>query len=189
MWSDGEDDAFSRPLLSKEEKMDRMARLRKPKLLAPNPALSSSSDGAVDGPKTHVVDPTKDTLQGIALKYDVSTDQLRRVNDMTSDRLISHITLIIPSPNDNIGGTSQRAKMNDSLDPALWPEFKEDENRKRRALEELFQSANRTCAGGEARFYLAQNEWNLKKALAHYERDAAWERSVKKSNGGWFENW
>jgi hypothetical protein len=135
----------------------------------------------------HIVDTSRDTLQGLSLQYDVSIDLLKRANDMTSDRLTSHITLIIPPPRKQTTTTTPRAKMNDTLDPSLWPLPRvESEMRRRAAMEELFQTKQRASTCGEARYYLSANDYNMDLALRQYEKDVAWERKQQQQRKGWW---
>ena len=131
------------------------------------------------------VDPNKTTLQGIALQYNVTTDALRKANGLTSDRLNSHFSLIIPRRGHNpFSSDSSWTKLgSEAVDPCMWIMRDETEARKRNAMEDAFVSMTRCRAGQpEARFYLSEHKYKLDDALAHYEKDALWEKQRRGSS-------
>jgi hypothetical protein len=165
--------------------------LRRPAAAPPaktdeNPAEDQPGDGLL---LVHVVDASKDTLQGLSLRYGCSMDALKRANDLSSDRLNSHISLVIP-PACSSKSRSQalaaaaNAKLSDHLDPALWPVQRIDDDTLAR-LCDLLQRSVPNMSPGEARFYLLENGFDIARAVRHAERDVEWERGQGSQKSVW----
>jgi len=143
-------------------------------------AKAEGNEAGEDRPLVIRVDPNKHTLQGIALQYNVTTDQLRRANGLTSDRLNSHFSLIIPRGEPATAAPHVLGR--EPVDASQWVMREDSEARRRNALEAVFVSTSRSRAGAnEARYYLGQHAYKLEPALEHFERDARWERANTKS--------
>ncbi|XP_046685481.1 lysM and putative peptidoglycan-binding domain-containing protein 1 [Homalodisca vitripennis] len=71
-----------------------------------------------------------DTLQGIALKYGVTTEQIRRANRLwTSDSLFLRETLLVPVPSEGISSPSDVTLLTDALSPTSLSSNNNNNNR------------------------------------------------------------
>lgn len=118
----------------------------------------------------HVLTPS-DTLAGLSLRYNVSTDDIRRANFMTDDRLISFTRLIIPAK-----GSRGVVRKNDKILEIEVPEGEKGEEHKMRLVGLLKQMDPSSLGSSAAEYYLERSDFNLRRALAEVEKDAAWEK-------------
>jgi hypothetical protein len=120
---------------------------------------------------------TADTLAGLSLKYDVSTDDIRKANFMADDRLISFSRLIIPIP---VGSAQDGSDpTNDDPQEQLQKAFNSPVHRT--GLVQLLSQMDSSNIGNRgAEYYLSKNGFNLREALNEAETDANWERTVPK---------
>jgi LysM repeat protein len=129
----------------------------------------------------HPVSP-RDTLAGLSLRYDVTTDAIRRANFMNDDRLISFTHLVIPKARITLDAKAkvlQVEKKNENLT---------DDPKHRERLVGLMSQLNSSNLGKCAsEYYLSKNGFSLRSALQEAEGDTEWERKNRgiKSNAGW----
>jgi len=105
---------------------------------------------------------TSDTLAGIAIKYNTSIETLKKINLIKSNQCITHQTLLVPA-----------SGVNPTTTPPA-PPVSEDE--KRRKLIQLI-AVSESISKEDARSYLANNEWDLHRALKELKSDLDWEYS------------
>ncbi|KAF2076283.1 hypothetical protein CYY_002398 [Polysphondylium violaceum] len=105
---------------------------------------------------------TSDTLAGIAIKYNTSIETLKKINLIKSNQCITHQTLLVPA-----------SGINPTTTPPT-PPVSEDE--KRRKLIQLI-AVSESISKEDARSYLANNEWDLHRALKELKSDLDWEYS------------
>ncbi|KAL6056840.1 hypothetical protein QOT17_015867 [Balamuthia mandrillaris] len=107
----------------------------------------------------HTIQDT-DTLQGLSLKYHVSREALKRVNNTSSDiQLMAMKQIRVPK--------SEHVK-------APLPSPQQTEEQARRATFRKFKSRTE-CTDEEAKFYLQEAHYDLEKAMALWREDEDWE--------------
>jgi hypothetical protein len=118
----------------------------------------------------------EDTLAGLSLKYEVSTDDIRRANFMTDDRLTSFTRLIIPPK-------GSKPVFQDIADMGLIEN--EDQNNvvttpqhRKRLVQLLTQMDSSNIGDRGAEYYLSRNGYNLRAALNEADADAAFEKKT-----------
>lgn len=157
-----------------EEILRRAAQLvadeRSRKRESPLATQSSSDHGVPPGCVLHTVSPL-DTLAGIALRYRVTMEAVRRANRLPTEEVVGHRTLIIPTsyvppPPSAEETTAQLAALADQ------------QARQRSKLHKLFCELGR-CTSDEARFYLENNDWAFDRAMAQRRGDLAWDVEQK----------
>jgi len=116
-----------------------------------------------------------DTLAGLSLRYNVSTDVIRRANFMSDDRLVSYVRLLIPTKN-----LEALPEDTESIDDQVTAEIQKafDTPIHRRRLVQLLTQMDSSKLGAfAAEYYLERNEFNFRNALKEAESDTDWERS------------
>ena len=123
----------------------------------------------VDGWSTfvHVITPD-DTLAGLSLRYNVSTDDIRRANFMTDDRLTSFVKIIIPKQSADSPSKKTAIEVANTEDV--------DRLRKQKLINLLHQMDEDKLSPAAALYYLDRNSYNLKHAMTELEADAEWEK-------------
>jgi len=107
----------------------------------------------------------EDTLAGLSLRYDVSTDHIRRANFMTDDRLVAFTQLLIPARPSPEGAQESPA------DQAVVEEKAFDSPIHRKRLVQLLAHMDTSNVGSHgAEYYLTMNNFNLRSALHEAER-------------------
>jgi len=105
-----------------------------------------------------------DTLMGLALRYDVPIDELKRVNQLTGHNISHLFEILIP------------------LKPNQTPEVKKIHLTKKQEQDQLIRSF-RSKTGvdlDEAKFYMEEANFDLDAALSEYKADSQWEASKGK---------
>mmetsp|Transcript_19685 Transcript_19685/g.33765 ORF Transcript_19685/g.33765 Transcript_19685/m.33765 type:complete len:159 (-) Transcript_19685:104-580(-) len=118
-----------------------------------------------------------DTLVGLAMRYDVDVEDIKRVNKIFGDKFapLRHITLKkkITIPTD---------KSYKPVDPAVLEALA-----KRKKIAQ-FRDRTKCEDDGEIKYYLEQSSWDLEKGIADYVADKAWaaeqERKLKAARSG-----
>lgn len=100
-----------------------------------------------------------DTLVGVSLKYGVSKQDIRRVNKMMDDNIITRKTIMIPRSEN-----------------APTPEVERRTDR-RASIREFKKKVNQQCADEEVEFYLAEADNNIDIAVEKYKEDVGWEKN------------
>jgi len=124
--------------------------------------------------KKHLVRNT-DTLVGLALKYSVKVDAIKRINRMPTSDVQAYSQILIPPRDEDI--TDEEIK----LAELAKDEFRENETEEEKTLRQkrslqLFK--NKTGASlEEAMYYLSLHQYSPEKAFQEFEEDIAWEKT------------
>lgn len=119
-----------------------------------------------------------DTLQGLILKYNITTLELRRANKFMGNVSLSCLVgekLVIPPPRNGqprIGLTARGAMTNEEKIASLL-----NQCCKARSSQELKQQE--PLGSSEARAYLELNDWDLSRALENVKEDFGWSSSLE----------
>jgi len=103
-----------------------------------------------------------DTLPGIALKYNTTTQAIKQLNKLASDHVFTRRYLYIPHD----GQTPL---------PEQTPDEVSETTVRRRLLKD-FMKASKISSKEEAEYYLDESDWNLEMALEVYQKDIEWEK-------------
>jgi len=103
-----------------------------------------------------------DTLSGLALKYGVKAQDIKRANNLIGDSIFERKHLDIPNPT--------RLPESSELEGTLPKSGREE------IIICRFVAAAK-CAKQEARYYLTDNDWDLEKALNLFFEDEEWAKS------------
>ena len=178
---------LAKPLLPPEKKQELADAFRwseKPEQTKVEAALPRFDDKVIDRKAERIkreanesiieyTISSEDSLQSLSLRFDVSTDRIRRLNQMTDDRLTSFTVLLIPVA---------RGKEKVPETPQQGEETITDEQRdKLVGLMTRIDPQLVTCEQG-ATYYLELHGYDLKKALREAEKDAKWESRQRRSN-------
>jgi len=114
---------------------------------------------------------TTDTLSGIAVRYNVSTEAIKLTNKMQTDQVFGYNELWIPY---------------DSKNPTPIPQEESKEYEKRNLIRK-FMKITDTDVEEEASYYLEEAGWDVDKAVEAYNGDAQWEDAKEKEDlmKGW----
>jgi LysM repeat protein len=179
-------DEISEPLLLKKKTSVNKPQLSPQKTQFTKPSHKSNKKSEVRKKSEqqqhpfmvlHVV--TKlDTLIGLSLKYNVSTDEIRKANFMMDDRLTSFRELWIPQ--DSEQGNVVIVKQEEVQQQQAEGE------RYQKSLVQLVTHLDESNAGSKAaEYYLAKNQFNLRSALQEAHEDAVWERKNSNLLSAW----
>jgi len=98
-----------------------------------------------------------DTLVGISLYYQVKIEDIQKANNLKTQQIYHHKTLIIPNSN-------YKAKI---------PTGESEANIKLRREQSLMREVS--CSREEAKYYLESCDYNLQEAIQEWKNDSEWE--------------
>ena len=136
-----------------------------------------------DGNLVHAVQ-YNDTIQGLALKFGVTTQAIKKANGLMGDHIACYSTLIIPQREVAACPRRARSKGKGGSEDAHQPPEGEGQERKRaaaRVAQCRGLAARMTRLGDEvgeheASAYLAMAEEDAQKAFELYQQDLEWQR-------------
>jgi len=105
-----------------------------------------------------------DTLQGLAIRYNTTTETIRRVNRMKTNDVFERKTVFIPKSNDYqmpIETTEQGPSRGQLLNQFVF---------------------ETKCSTEEARFYLEDADWDTQQAIAAWKDDQNWQARTLAQN-------
>lgn len=129
----------------------------------------SQEDNSVMGDETvvkHLV-CAEDTLSGIALKYGVTVDVIRKANQLATESVFEHKYLDIPNPT--------KIPTKEELEQRLMPKSGRNQIIQKRFMRMA------GCEEPEAKYYLMETDYDLNKALQLRKEDVEWEKSYLSS--------
>jgi hypothetical protein len=123
------------------------------------------------GAGQHQVDPARDTMQGLALRYGTTVDTLRRMNGFSTDaELYTRIWINVPLP------TPEEEEKKKPVEPKPnTPTEEQEAVLMKRGLVSQFLSRFPGKTDEEATTYLSIAKWDLEAAARAMKEDLAWE--------------
>jgi len=126
--------------------------------------------------KKHLVKDT-DTLVGLALKYNVKVEAIKKLNRMATPDVQAYSQILIPPKNEEL--TEQDIKDAQLEEPDIKVTEEEKVLRQRRTLQMFRNKTGATFE--EALYYVTLHGYSVTEAFKEYEEDVAWEKAHKAS--------
>jgi len=121
----------------------------------------NSQDEKVNQYYIHMVLDT-DTLQGIAIKYGCSVQEIRELNQLRSNIIHERVSLQIPHKRDNVSNDIKLEDLEKLLESKLIHKFKRQAK----------------CTLEEAKYYLDEANMEFSKAFIAFAGDSEWSKSA-----------